>query len=84
MQIGVCQMSHETTALALAARRRRGRTQEVLGEPEGEPLLTDAAWALEKHARGQRSAADRMLEPGSKLDMTEQWYDRHFEKNSTG
>jgi hypothetical protein len=55
-------------------------TQQALAEPEREPLLADAEWAVEHEGPRQHIAPDGVVEAGAKDRMAVKWEERHEEK----
>jgi hypothetical protein len=81
VDVGVDQAQCVAAVLALAARRPFRGTQERLGQPECEALLSDPRTTVEEEARRQRPTDDRAEKALAERVVAVEGNDRHGGKD---
>jgi hypothetical protein len=85
MQVGMGEPIDQPAASALpAGLRGLALAQKPSGEPEGQALLPDPAWAGEQHHLREPVAGDRLAQSASSIFMADQGQQRHGNKLAGG
>lgn len=79
MQVGVVELTNIAASLARSTRRACFGAEEPLRQPEGQPLLSDSARALQKKARRKRFCSNAFRQALSERLMSVEVNDRHVE-----
>src|SRR6185503_7984578 len=73
------QLAHVAAGLAGSAGCCRFGAQQLLRQPEGEPLFAHPARSLQEKTRWQSSGPDALTEPLAQVLVSVEFNDRHLE-----